>query len=166
MTNANYRISPAIRRGFPLSRIWLQITKSVQWNFAIIRILPFLNNLKDLDPSYKMDLDFWNCLEGESLRLIIGEIRYWKSINKITDWLGIRDDHYPSGHTTSVQRWSLVEISSWGCFNVDSTLNIWRWKDVGISTLFQRWILISLQRCSTVDFHTMNQRWKKVRAST
>ena len=29
--------------------------------FAIIRVLPFLNNLKDLDPSYKMDLDFWDC---------------------------------------------------------------------------------------------------------
>ena len=30
---------------------WLQITKSVLWNFAIIPILPFLNNPKDLDPS-------------------------------------------------------------------------------------------------------------------
>ena len=28
---------------------------------AIIPVLPFLKNLKDLDPSYKMDLDFWNC---------------------------------------------------------------------------------------------------------
>ena len=27
----------------------------------MIRILPFINNLKDLDPSYKMDLDFWDC---------------------------------------------------------------------------------------------------------
>ena len=26
-----------------------------------IRILPFLNNLKYLDLSYKMDLDFWDC---------------------------------------------------------------------------------------------------------
>ena len=30
---------------------WLQISKSVQWNFAIIVVLPFLNNAKDLDPS-------------------------------------------------------------------------------------------------------------------
>ena len=37
---------------------WLQITKSVVWNFAIILVLPFLNNLKDPDPSDKMDLDF------------------------------------------------------------------------------------------------------------
>ena len=24
-------------------------------------VLPFLNNLKDQDPSYKTDLDFWDC---------------------------------------------------------------------------------------------------------
>ena len=40
---------------------WLQITKLVLWNFAIIPILPFLNNFKDLDPSCKTDLDLWNC---------------------------------------------------------------------------------------------------------
>ena len=28
---------------------------------AIIRVLPFLNNLKNLDPSYKTGLDFWAC---------------------------------------------------------------------------------------------------------
>ena len=28
---------------------------------AVIRVLPFLNTPKDLDPSYKMDLDFWDC---------------------------------------------------------------------------------------------------------
>ena len=26
-----------------------------------MRVLSFLNNPKDLDPSYKMDLDFWDC---------------------------------------------------------------------------------------------------------
>ena len=36
----------------------LQITKSILLNFAIITILPFLYNPKDLDPSYKMNLDF------------------------------------------------------------------------------------------------------------
>ena len=30
-------------------------------NFVIIQVLPFLNNPKNLDPSYKMDLDFWDC---------------------------------------------------------------------------------------------------------
>ena len=35
--------------------------KSVLFNFAVIRVLPFLNNPKDLDPSYKTDLDFWDC---------------------------------------------------------------------------------------------------------
>ena len=30
-------------------------------NFAVIQVLPFLNNPKDLDLSYKMDLDFWDC---------------------------------------------------------------------------------------------------------
>ena len=47
--------------GFPsLGR--LQITKSIPGNFTIIRALPFLNNPKNLDPSYKMDLDFKDCL--------------------------------------------------------------------------------------------------------
>ena len=40
-------------------------------------ILTFLNNPKDLDPSYKMDLDFWNCFGREkNLRLIAEEIRH------------------------------------------------------------------------------------------
>ena len=33
---------------------------------AIIQVLPFLNNPQDLDPSYKMDIDFWNFLEGKN----------------------------------------------------------------------------------------------------
>ena len=32
--------------------------------------LPFLNNLKDLDPSYKTDLDFWGCFGSEKLEEI------------------------------------------------------------------------------------------------
>ena len=32
-----------------------------------IPVLPFLNNPKDLDPSYKMDLDFWDCLRRKKL---------------------------------------------------------------------------------------------------
>ena len=34
-----------------------------------------LNNPKDLDPSYKMDLDLWDCFERKNLRLITEEIR-------------------------------------------------------------------------------------------
>ena len=45
--------------------------------FAIIPILPFLNNPKDLDPSYKMDLDLWDCFGRKKLCLITEEIRYW-----------------------------------------------------------------------------------------
>ena len=60
----NYRIYPAIRQVFsPLE--WLQITKLVLRNLAIIPILPFLNNPKDLDLSYKMDLDLSDCFGRE-----------------------------------------------------------------------------------------------------
>ena len=34
----------------------------------------FLNNPKDLDPSYKMDLDFWIVLEEKKLHLTTKEI--------------------------------------------------------------------------------------------
>ena len=37
-----------------------------QRNFAIISVLPFLNNPKDLDPSYKTDPDFGIVLEGKN----------------------------------------------------------------------------------------------------
>ena len=58
-----YHIPSAVRRGFPLPRM-TTITNSVLCNFAIIRVLPFQNNPKDLDvdQSYKMDLDFWDCV--------------------------------------------------------------------------------------------------------
>ena len=61
-----YRIYLAIRQGFvPLE--WLQITKSVLgYEIAITPILPFLNNPKDLDPSYKTDLDLWDCFGRKS----------------------------------------------------------------------------------------------------
>ena len=45
-------------------------------NFAIIPILPFLNNSKDLDPSSKTDLDILDCFGREKPRLITEEIRY------------------------------------------------------------------------------------------
>ena len=68
-------IYSAIRQGF-LSLEWLQITKSVLWKFAIIQVLPFLNNPKDLDPSYQKNLDFWDCFGRNKLCLITEEIRY------------------------------------------------------------------------------------------
>ena len=42
------------------SQEYLQITSSPM-NFAVVQILPILHNPKDLDPSYKMDLDLWDC---------------------------------------------------------------------------------------------------------
>ena len=47
----------------------------VLWNIAIIRVLSVPNNPKDLDPSYKMDLDFWDCLGRKKLGVITEEIR-------------------------------------------------------------------------------------------
>ena len=31
-------------------------------SLVISKFFPFQNNAKNLDPSYKMDLDFWDCL--------------------------------------------------------------------------------------------------------
>ena len=45
-------------------------------DFAIIQVFPFLNNPKDLDPSYKMDLDLGNCFGRKKHSLITEEIRY------------------------------------------------------------------------------------------
>ena len=72
---STYRIYSAIRRGFP-SLEWVQIIKSVLCNFAVIRVLPFLNNPKDLDQSFKTDLDFWGCFGRKKHPLISEEIWY------------------------------------------------------------------------------------------
>ena len=54
-------------------------------NFAIIKVLPFLNKPKDLDPSYKMNLDIWDCFAREKkLHLINEEIRH--SVNISTNY--------------------------------------------------------------------------------
>ena len=37
--------------------------------YAITEVLLFLNNPKDLYPSYKLDLDFWDCLGKVNLLL-------------------------------------------------------------------------------------------------
>ena len=44
--------------------------------FCYITSSPFLNNPKGLDPSYRMDLDFWDCFGRKQLCLIIKEIWY------------------------------------------------------------------------------------------
>ena len=54
-----------------------QQIKSNLCNFAIIQVLHFQNNLNDLDPSYKTDLDLWDCFGMKKMRLISEEIRYW-----------------------------------------------------------------------------------------
>ena len=56
-SNIKYHIYLAVKQGLALLEL-LQITELVQRKFAI-RVLPFLNNPKDLGPSYKMDLDFF-----------------------------------------------------------------------------------------------------------
>ena len=43
--------------------------------------LPFLNNSKYLDPSYKMDLDIWIVLEGKQVCLITEEIQCYEGIH-------------------------------------------------------------------------------------
>ena len=72
LQNKNYCIYLAIRRGFP-SLEWVQIIKSVLCNVAVIRVLPFLNNPKDLDPSYKTDLDFWDCFGRKKTPVLLAK---------------------------------------------------------------------------------------------
>ena len=55
-----------------------KITKSVLCNFAIIQVLPFLNNSKHLDLSYETDLDFLDCFGRKILCLITKGICYMK----------------------------------------------------------------------------------------
>ena len=51
------------------------MTKSVLCNFAIIQVLPFLNNPKDLNLSYKTDLDFFYCF-GRKRKTILKLKKY------------------------------------------------------------------------------------------
>ena len=55
----------------------LELTISVLRKFAMIQVLPFLNNPKDLNPANKMDLDFWDCFEMKKNCRITEEIWYW-----------------------------------------------------------------------------------------
>ena len=70
-----YRIYPAIRRGFCSSRMTSNnYISPMKFCYNTNFTLPFLNNPKDLDPSYKTDLDLWDCFERKNLCLITEEI--------------------------------------------------------------------------------------------
>ena len=45
----------------------------------MIRVLPFLNNPKDLDPCYKRNLDFSDCSGRKKVCLITEEIWYFSA---------------------------------------------------------------------------------------
>ena len=73
-----YSTYSAIRLVSPLSR--MNTNNKIMQSYEIIvtiQVLPFPNNPKDLDnPSYKMDLDFWDCLGRKKHHLINEEIWY------------------------------------------------------------------------------------------
>ena len=92
MANSFYHIYAAVRQGFPLFRMTPN-TKSVIRNFAVIQILPFLNNPKNLDLSYKAYLDFWHCFGRKNLHLIAKGIRYR---DEIAYFFGYKTECFPS----------------------------------------------------------------------
>ena len=42
----------------------------IPYFFSYKRVFAFQNNPKNLDPSYKMDLDHWDCLQRIKIRII------------------------------------------------------------------------------------------------
>ena len=64
-----YCIYPAISWSFPLSRM-ITNNKSSPMQFRYKQLLPFLNDPKNRDPSYKTDLDFWDCFEGKKFSVL------------------------------------------------------------------------------------------------
>ena len=106
----HYHIYLAIRWVFH-SLQWLQKTKSVLLNFAIIWVLPFLNNPKNLDLSYKFGL-FW---KGKIL-LITEEI--WYMVITCTIHLKAIFSHNPTETdcTYMVRYWL---VCSWICSQVN-----------------------------------------------
>ena len=48
---------------------WYSFHLYIRWFVYKIRIFFFQNRSKNLDPSYKMDLDFWGCLGRDNLAL-------------------------------------------------------------------------------------------------
>ena len=48
----------------------------IYMKFSSENFFPLSNKLKNLDLSYKTDLDFWNCLRREKKQLMTKEIWY------------------------------------------------------------------------------------------
>ena len=71
----NNHIYSAIRQSIPLTRMTTNNEISPM-KFCSNTSFTFPNNPKDLDPSYKMDLDFLIVLEGKKLSLVTKEIQY------------------------------------------------------------------------------------------
>ena len=69
-----YHTYLAIRQGFPLSRMNTDNYISPMEFCWKKQVLPFLNNPKDLDKSYRMDLDFWDHSGMKKICLINKEI--------------------------------------------------------------------------------------------
>ena len=112
-----------LQDGVFVSLEWLQISNSVPWKCAIIRVLPFLNNPKDLDPSYKMDLDLWDCFGRKKLCLITEEIWYLflftfnSFVSKNLLW-----DISSLGWTLTLRYWELTIIMNLA-FRIDLVLS-------------------------------------------
>ena len=49
-------------------------TNHTSYHVVFLQVLPFLNNPTDLDPSYKTDIDFWDCFGTKKLCFIAKEI--------------------------------------------------------------------------------------------
>ena len=81
-------------------------------------MLPFLNNPKDLDPSYKMDLDLWDCFGRKNLHLITEEIRY-NFCNLLFALVDIMDYSLTQLHTGGLFHCDMLDNSIfhfWGLF--------------------------------------------------
>ena len=116
-----YCIYSAIRRGFP-SLEWVQIIKSVLCNFAVIRVLPFPNNAKDLDLSYKMDLDFWDCFGREKTpsykqrNTVVPKLTLPLNMSrslKVIIWTHYDRLDFPLLHTKFQDHWPFRTHGSW-----------------------------------------------------
>ena len=96
-----------LRDGVFLSLEWFWITKSVLWNFAWTQVP---NSPKDLDLSYKMDLDFWDCFGREKkLCFTTEEIWYFSGLFSMADLSSETDNSHNNIKACHV-------ISQLGCY--------------------------------------------------
>ena len=148
LSEVAYLIYLTIRQVFP-SLEWLQVTKSVLWNFAIIKVLPFLNNSKDLESSYMMDLNFLDCFVRKTKNCLINEeiqltlcwvFVYWQSIGKqdtkfhwilvivlfFSSKLDLKIPGVPVDIINTALQMSLSKFSLFDVYNEYS----WHWKSI------------------------------------